>query len=111
MNDKLLSFLGLCRRAGKLTIGNDAVCEDIKNGTAKLVIVSNDVSLNTEKKLKKICDAYSTELLKLNRTRDELSAAIGKFGAVTGVSDEGFAKKLCELIKNENQEVTVYDKI
>lgn len=111
MNDKILNFLGICRRAGRLTVGNDAVCEEITDNKAKLVIVSKDVSPNTEKKLRKICGFNSVELLKLNRTRDELSASIGRFGAVTAVTDEGFAKKLSELINNENQEVTVYDKI
>ena len=111
MNDKILNFLGLCRRAGKLTVGNDAVVDEAANGKAKLVIVSNDISSNTEKKLKKACSAYNVECIKLNRSRDELSAALGKFCAVVAVLDEGFSKKLTQLISNENQEVNVYDKI
>lgn len=111
MNDKILNFLGLCRRAGKLTVGNDAVIDEVKNGKAKLVIVSGDISLNTEKKLSKACANYKVEILKLNRTRDELSQALGRFCAVVAVLDDGFSKKLTQLISNENQEVTVYDKI
>ncbi len=111
MNDKILNFLGLCRRAGKLTVGNDAVTEEIKCGKAELVIISNDISLNTEKKLIKVCRASDTQCLKLNRTRDELSASLGRFCAVVAVMDTGFSKKLVQLINNENQEVNVYDKI
>jgi ribosomal protein L7Ae-like RNA K-turn-binding protein len=111
LNDKILNFLGLCRRAGKLTVGNDAVVDEIKNNKAKLVIVSVDISSNTEKKLKKACEYSGVECLKLNRSRDELSAALGKFCVVIAVLDDGFAKKLVQLIKSENQEVTVYDKI
>ena len=111
MNDKILNFLGLCRRAGKLTIGNDAVVDEVKNGKAKLVIVSGDISLNTEKKLKIICGDNNVECLKLNRSRDELSFSLGKFCVVCAVLDDGFKKKLVQLIKSENQEVTVYDKI
>ena len=102
MNDKILNFLGLCRRAGRLTVGNDAVIDEVKNGKAKLVLVSGDISLNTESKLKKICSAYNTELIKLNRSRDKLSAAVGRFGAVCAVLDSGFSKKLIQLISDEN---------
>ncbi|MCH5303524.1 MAG: ribosomal L7Ae/L30e/S12e/Gadd45 family protein [Ruminococcus sp.] len=101
MNDKILNLLGLCRRAGRLTVGNDAVADDVLNGNAKLVLVSSDISLNTEKKLNKVCTFANTELLKLNRTRDELSDALGRFCAVVGVCDDGFAKKLVWLIQNE----------
>ncbi len=102
MNDKILNLLGICRRAGKLTIGNDAVTDEAINGKASLVIVSNDVSQNTEKKLRNTCGRCRTQLLKLNRTRDELSGAIGKYCAVAAVCDKGFANRLCELISAEN---------
>lgn len=111
MIDRILSFLGLCRRAGKLTVGTDAVISEVLDSKARLVIVSSDISLNTEKKLKKVCDNNRVKLLKLRRTRDELSDALGRFCAVVAVLDTGFSKKLVQLIENENQEVTVYDKI
>ncbi len=109
MNDKILNLLGICRRAGKLTIGNDAVTDDAVNGKASLVLVACDVSQNTAKKLKNTCARCGTQVLKLNRTRDELSAAIGKFCAVAAVCDKGFAKRLCELISEENspEDITV----
>lgn len=99
--DKLLNFLGLCRRAGKLLTGNDVVTDAVRNGEARLVIVSSDVSKNTEKKLRAVCGSYSVEILKLNRTTDELSASIGKFAAVAATTDSGFAKKLSTLIMND----------
>ena len=85
MNDAILSLLGLCRRAGKLTIGNDAVVEDTKNGTAKLVILTRDISANTRKKLTK-----------------ELGFALGRrLAAVVAVCDDGFAAKLTTLIESD----------
>ena len=51
MNDRILSLLGLCRRAGKLTPGNDAVIDDVAKGISKLVIVTSNISKNTEKKI------------------------------------------------------------
>lgn len=106
--DKLLNFLGLCRRAGKLTTGNDAVVETVVKGESKLVIVADDVSPNTEKKLLKICDTNKVKLIKIKRSKDELSLAIGRFAAVASVTDSGFAQNVEKLTQ---QEVTVYDKI
>lgn len=101
MNDKILNLLGLCRRAGKLTAGNDAVIDEVVHKKAALVIVSFDISLNTEKKLKKACVNNNTRMMKLNRSRDELSDAIGRFCAVVAVLDKGFANRLVQLISDE----------
>lgn len=105
--DKLLNFLGLCRRAGKLTMGNDMVIEDIMKGQSRLVIMASDISKNTEKKILLNCHRCNVKVAKLNRTKDEISWAVGKFCAVASVTDSGFAKKLAQLIENDNQEDNV----
>lgn len=107
MTDKLLNFLGLCRRAGKLTVGNDVVIDDVVKGNSKLVIVASDISKNTEKKILLNCHKCNVKVLKLNRTKDELSYAIGKYSTVVSVTDQGFAQKLAQLITNEMQEDNV----
>ena len=99
--DKLLNFLGLCRRAGRLVTGNDIVIDAVENGDARLVIVASDISANTEKKLRRVCDELYVPILTVNRTKEELSVAIGKFAAVVAVTDKGFADKLTELINND----------
>ena len=100
MNDAILSLLGLCRRAGKLTIGNDAVVEDTKNGTAKLVILTRDISANTRKKLTK--ELGEVTILTLNRAKEELGFALGRrLAAVVAVCDDGFAAKLTTLIESD----------
>lgn len=99
--DKLLNFLGLCRRAGKLTTGNDAVVETIVKGESELVIVARDISPNTEKKLKKTCEANNVRLIKIDRSKDELSFAIGRFAATASVTDSGFARNIETITLNE----------
>ncbi len=100
MNDRLLSLMGLCRRAGKLTVGNDVVTEAVTNGEASLVLTASDVSPNTLKKLVRTCESCGVDCIRLSRTKEELSLAIGRFAAVTAVCDEGFARKLRELSQN-----------
>lgn len=45
---KLLSLIGLARKAGKLTVGTEAVCDAIRGGKVKLVIASAEASDNTK---------------------------------------------------------------
>ncbi|MGN0550297.1 MAG: L7Ae/L30e/S12e/Gadd45 family ribosomal protein [Acutalibacteraceae bacterium] len=97
MNDKILSLLGLCRRAGRLTMGSDAVKDSIAKGEAKLVILAGDASKRTEKDVMYITGQYKTDLIKLNRTKDEIGAAVGKYTAVIAINDSGFAGRLKEL--------------
>ena len=43
--DKALSFLGLCRRAGKLLIGEDGVSGAARSGQAVLLMVAADTAV------------------------------------------------------------------
>lgn len=101
MNDKLLNFLGLCRRAGKMKIGCDTVIESVETGNARLVLLASDISENTKKKIISATKATGYEIL--NYSKDELSFALGKTCAVLSVEDDGFAKKLSELITQNNK--------
>lgn len=38
MNDRILSLLGICKRAGKLITGADTTIDSIRKSKAKLVI-------------------------------------------------------------------------
>lgn len=94
MNNKFLSNLGLAMRAGKVVTGAEFVTEAVRSGAAKLVIVAEDVSENTLKKLSDKCNTYQVPLLKYG-DRNELGASIGKeTRAVLAVTDAGFARLL-----------------
>lgn len=99
--DKLLNFLGLCRRAGKLTTGFDAVDETLIKGESQLVIIASDTSPNTEKKLSRTCETHNVKLIKLDRSKEEISIAIGRFAATASVTDKGFAQNIERLTQNE----------
>ena len=102
MNDKLLNFLGLCRRAGKMKIGCDTVIESAELKNARLVLLASDISENTKKKVISALQGTRYEILKYSK--DELSFALGKTCAVLAVEDDGFAKKLCELILTQTKQ-------
>lgn len=101
MNDKLLSFLGLCRRAGFLKIGANPTIESIVAHKAKLVVMAKDFSKNSAKPVIEAVQNYNVKALTINRSKEDFSLAVGKLCAVACVEGEGFAKKLVLLIENE----------
>ncbi|MBQ7522172.1 MAG: ribosomal L7Ae/L30e/S12e/Gadd45 family protein [Clostridia bacterium] len=98
MNNQFLSFLGLCRRAGKMTIGYDSVIQSVMDNESYLVILANDISKKTEKNLIEKLAGNSIEILKIPYDKEVLSQALGKLTGVLAVNDKGFAKKITELV-------------
>ena len=47
MNDRVLSFLGLCRRAKKLVIGAEICEQSIREGKSLLILHASDASQNS----------------------------------------------------------------
>ncbi len=103
MNDRILSLLGLCRRAGKLVIGADPCIDSMTKGKAKLIIYANDFSQNSLKPVLIQAHKQGVSVLKLNRGKDELSFSVGKLCGVLSVEDKGFADKLATLIEGEQR--------
>ncbi|WP_312095138.1 YlxQ family RNA-binding protein [Niallia sp.] len=99
MNDnKWMSLLGLANRARKITSGEELTVKEIRSGNAKLILLSEDASQNTTKKITDKCRSYKVPV-KLVSNREILGKAIGKEErVVVAVLDNGFAKKLLTLL-------------
>lgn len=92
--NKVLSRLGLAMRAGKLVTGEETVLKAIRGGEAKLVVLAQDASDNTGKKLADKCGSYKVPLV-VGFTRYELGWAVGKPERVMfAVTDQGFANMI-----------------
>lgn len=92
--NKALSRLGLAMRAGKLVSGEEAVLKAVRSGDAKLVILAQDASDYTRKKMSDKCNTYQIPM-RIGFTRFELGAAVGKPERVLfAVTDPGFADLL-----------------
>lgn len=95
------SFLGLATRAGKIISGEELTVKEIQRGNAKLVILSEDASHNTEKKITDKAHFYGVPVRRI-QDRFVLGQAIGKDArVVVAVTDAGFAGKLKTLIDGE----------
>lgn len=103
MNDRVLSFLGLCRRAKKLVIGAEVTEESVRLGKSRLVLYADDASQNSLKKVLRACETQGVDAVCVNRGKDALSRALGRLCAVLSVEDSGFAAKLLEMIDSEQE--------
>ncbi len=56
--DKLYNALSLAKRAGALTVGFDAVCEAVQKKEAALVLLAQDTSEGTTKRVHRTCQDY-----------------------------------------------------
>ena len=96
-----MGFIGICRKAGKLCCGHDAVKESVVKNRAVLVFFSSDASERLKDEMKNLAIKSTGTKLSLSPfSSDEFFAAIGKKSSVFSVTDEGFANKI-ELMFGE----------
>ena len=95
---KISGLLGICRKAGRTVIGTELTIEAIRSGKKSpyLVLIAQDASENTVKRITDCCRYYELDTERLSMTGAELGPLLGKSGevAVVGVCDEGFAKAI-----------------
>ncbi len=97
MNNKLLSLLGLCRKAGRVAPGFEKVLEAAAKHHAALILIAADTAARTEKEVR-----YKTgdtlPVIRIRETQEEISKAIGTAVGILALTDEGFAKQAMLLI-------------
>lgn len=100
--DKLLSMLGLAKRAGKVSSGGVGCEQAIKGKAAQLVIIAANASENTKKSFNNSCTYYGVRAIEYSDT-ESLGRAIGtEERAVVCVNDKNFAKAISDIY-NTNQ--------
>lgn len=93
-NKKIFNLIGLATKAGKVVSGEFSTEKAVKDGTACLVIVSEEASDNTRKMFTNMCTYYQVPICFFG-TKGELGHAMGKeFRASLALRDEGFAKAI-----------------
>ena len=99
----LLFRLGLGRKAGKMLIGTDNVCDGVRDGRVRLILLASDASQNTVKRATNCAKYYNTEFGILDGvTTDELGRALGKSSAAcVGITDENIVRLVRSRRKNK----------
>ena len=102
--NRLLSLLGIARRAGKISWGRDAVEESLHKRKAHLVLVAEDISPKTTAGVRFSAERVGTDVLIIHETIESVSQAIGKRAGIVAILDEGFAAKLAALAQADDAE-------
>ena len=108
MNDRLLPSMGLARKAGKLILGFDAVSTACKNGTAALVLLSEDLSPKSRKEIVRIAQQYEIRWFDAPFQMGDIDRLLHKRAGILAVSDEGFVRMfLKHLPAHEKEDQTI----
>lgn len=99
-NPKLLSLLGMCRKAGKLGCGHDAAVGAIRSKSAKLCLLSSDSSERLRNEISKETsyEKSGIPVKILESDMMEIGRATGLKSAVLAINDDGFAKAMLSLL-------------
>ena len=107
MNDKLLSFLGLARRAGRLSLGFDAAVGALEDGRSQLILTASDLSPRSRTGIACTAQELGVAVLELRQSMDEISMALGKRTGIVSIDDAGFAKKTRTLMTEDREESAI----
>lgn len=101
MKKKVISYLGFAKKSGNLVSGVNTCTFAMAKKKARLMILAEDISDNSEKKIMKEIRKYGIEYVKYG-TRRELSHAVGAADrSVFAVCDENFKKVILDEINGE----------
>lgn len=92
--EKFSGLLGICRKAGKMSVGHFAAKNSLRNGKASLCILACDASKRLKDEITAICEEKNIPLFVSPFQIERFSFIIGTKAAVITVDDEGFTKKL-----------------
>ena len=101
--DNFLRFLSLAKKSGHLIEGYNNSLGIINKKKVYLVIMSKELSSNSEKKFTNFCDTKNIAKIKAY-SKEELGIALGRQEVkIVCVTDENLAKKLISLAKEVAQ--------
>ncbi len=99
--NKIYSFIGLARKAGKLALGESLTEQAVKRGKAELVLITQDASDNTKNKIETAVYGRNIPMLQFG-SKEKLGHILGKtFFSAIAVTDKGFAERIKTMIEQD----------
>ncbi|KPU43903.1 putative ribosomal protein YlxQ [Oxobacter pfennigii] len=90
--ERLYSFLGIIKKAGKLAAGYNNCIFDIKKDKCKLLIIAENASDNTKDKFESLCKGRKLSYF-IFGDKERLGSCIGKASmSVLAIKDENMSK-------------------
>ena len=101
---EIMGFLGLSRRAGKLSCGHDAVIESIVKSKAELIVLSSDASERLKNEIRHAANYGDRNIpvIESQFLMQDYYQGIGKKSAVFSITDKSFKEKLETMFGEAN---------
>ena len=99
---KPLGALGLCKKAGKLVVGFDAVADAIRRGSAKLLVLTGDLSPKSAGRITALALEYKVRHLTTGAAMDDIERLLGKRAGILAVQDQGLAEVVTRQVEEES---------
>lgn len=94
---KIINLLSICRKAGKVVLGFDAVKEAMYDGKAFCAAVASDISPKTLKEVRYVGQNCGIDVVELDIDSYDMFDIAGKQVVVMAVCDRGFAQRIRSL--------------
>lgn len=91
-------MIGLCKRAGALIEGSDAVWDATMQGRVHLLLIAEDISPRSLKRMQEAADRSNTTLTVIPTTIHELGERLGRKVGILGIGDENFSHGIKEIL-------------
>ncbi len=93
--EAVLNLLGLARRGGRITVGEDTTSAAVRNGKAYLILLASDASEH----LARSAAHFDLPTLRLEADKLTLGSALGKSTCgIAAVTDPGLAAAVAEKL-------------
>ena len=103
--NKVLSLLGLAKKAGRLEIGEEPTGAAARARDARLLLIASDAADNSFRRLRHFAEAGACLYTRLPCTKDMLGKAVGRTScAMVAVTDIGFANALMKALSEKEPE-------
>ncbi len=100
MNSKALTLMGFAKKSGNLVSGVNTCSFNLSRGKVRLMILAEDISQGSEKKIMKEIRKAGVDYIKFG-TIDEMSHVTGTSGrSVFGILDRNFAEAILKEIES-----------
>lgn len=103
MNSNLLGMLGLARRGGMLSVGEEPALEAAQQKRARLLLLASDAADNTERRIRRFAESGSCLWIRVPFTKAELGSEVGRAScAILAVTDIGLAAAIARRLADKD---------
>ena len=103
--ERILSMIGLAKKAGLVEIGEEPVGSAARAKHARVILVAGDAAASSVRRAYSFAQSGSCLCLTIDATKDQLGSALGRTSvAMVAVTDIGFAESIVKKLSAMDEE-------